>query len=76
MEQNQSRIVNVRKTDTGEICAVKLDTGEEMTLQDAIVRAEQGYIDGVIVSTDRAGNKCLHSKRGQPNYKLSNLPSF
>lgn len=71
-----SRITNVRKTDTGEICAVKLDNGQEMELQQAVSLAENKGIDGVIVGTDRAGNKYLHSSKGQPNYKLSELPEF
>lgn len=71
-----AKITNVRKTKSGDICEVKLDNGQEMKLQDAVSLASQGGIEGVIVSTDRAGNPYLHSKRGQENYKLAELPEF
>ena len=71
-----SKIVNVRKNADGDICAVKLDNGTELSLQDAVELTNKGGIDGVIVGTDRAGNPYLHSKRGQYNYKLDTLPEF
>ena len=71
-----AKITNGRKTVDGDICAVKLDNGQSMSLQDAVQLANQGGIEGVIVGTDRAGNPYLHSKRGQINYKLSELPQF
>lgn len=71
-----SKITNVRKTETGDICAVKLDNGQEMNLQEAVALATNGGIEGVIVSTDRAGMPYLHSKRGQIGYKLADLPEF
>lgn len=71
-----AKITHVRKTETGDICAVKLDSGQVMSLQDAVSLTNQGGIEGVIVSTDRSGNAYLHSKRGQPNYKLAELPEF
>ena len=71
-----ARITNVRKSETGNISAVKLDNGRELSLQDAVNETRQGNIDGVIVGTDRAGNCYLHSKRGQMDYKLSELPEF
>lgn len=71
-----AKITHVRKTSSGDICAVKLDNGNEMKLQDAVSLASKGGIDGVIVGTDRAGNGYLHSKRGQLGYKLSELPEF
>lgn len=71
-----AKITNVRKTESGDICEVKLDNGQEMKLQDAVSLASQGGIEGVIVGTDRAGNPYLHSKRGQADYKLAELPEF
>lgn len=71
-----AKITNVRKTVDGDICEVRLDNGQSMKLQDAVKLANQGGIEGVIVGTDRAGNPYLHSKRGQDNYKLSELPEF
>lgn len=71
-----AKITNVRKTETGDICAVKLDNGQEMTLKNAVSLAQQGGIEGVIVGTDRADNPYLHSKRGQIDYKLAELPEF
>lgn len=71
-----AKITNVRKTVDGDICAVRLDNGQSMSLQGAVQLANQGGIEGVIVGTDRAGNPYLHSKRGQANYKLSELPQF
>lgn len=67
-----AKITNVRKTVDGDICEVRLDNGQSMKLQDAVKLANQGGI----VGTDRAGNPYLHSKRGQDNYKLSELPEF
>ena len=71
-----NKITHVRKTETGDICAVKLSDGSEMTLQQAVEAAKADKIEGVIVGTDRAGGEYLHSKRGQPDYKLADLPEF
>lgn len=71
-----SIITNVRKNSSGDIVAVKLSDGREMNLRDAVVLAEKAQIDGVVVGTDRAGNKYLHSKRGIADYRLSELPPF
>lgn len=70
------RITHVRKTETGDICGVKLSDGAEMTLQEAVKATEGGKIEGVIVGTDRAGGAYLHSKRGQYDYKLADLPEL
>jgi arginine repressor len=70
------KITNVRKDETGKIVAVKTDTGMSMTISEAISQAQQGSIEGVIVGTDRDGGLYLHSKRGQYDYKLSELPEF
>lgn len=70
-----ARITNVRKAD-GSIVAVKLDNNQELSIADAIAYAKDGRINGVIVGTDRAGGEYLHSKRGQYDYKLDELPEF
>lgn len=71
-----SKITNVRKNDSGDITAVKLDNGSEMSLQSAVSVTKSGEIEGVIVGTDRAGSEYLHSKRGQIGYRLADLPEF
>jgi hypothetical protein len=70
------KIVGVRKNETGDITDVKLDNGQTMPLCNAVSMSENNEIEGVIVGTDRAGGKYLHSKRGQYDYKLAELPEF
>jgi hypothetical protein len=70
------KITNVRKDETGKITDVKTDTGEVMTISAAVSQAQKGNIEGVIVGTDRDGDLYLHSKRGQYDYKLAELPEF
>lgn len=71
-----AKIIGVRKSATGDISAVKLDDGQQLSLSSAISMAKNGDIEGVIVGTDRAGGEYLHSKRGQMGYKLMDLPEF
>lgn len=71
-----AKITHVRKSESGDIYAVKLDNGKEMSLEDAVKLTKKDGIEGVVVGTDRAGGEYLHSKRGQPDYKLADLPEF
>ena len=70
-----AKIVKVRKAN-GSIVAVKLDNNKELSITDAVESAKNGGIEGVIVGTDRSGDEYLHSKRGQLDYKLDDLPKF
>ena len=69
-------IKGVRKNEVGTITSVKLDDGSVLTIDEAIIATQQGKIDGVSVGKRVDGTVYLHSKRGIPDYKLSELPEF
>lgn len=75
-EIKMSRIVAVRKDETGSISAYKLDDGRVLSRYEAVDQADAGNIDGVASFTTRDGDKSVRSNAGQADYKLSDLPEF
>lgn len=71
-----SKIVAVRKNSDGSIGEYKLDTGEVLNVEDAVLKTNLGEIDGCSTFTTRDGHESIRSDRGQYNYSLSNLPEF
>ena len=71
-----SRIVAVRKDETGRITDYKLDNGKVLSHDRAVIETNAGTIEGCSTFTTRDGDTGIRSNRGQNNYKLSDLPNF
>ena len=71
-----SKVVAVRKDEKGKITDYKLETGEILDATEAISAVESGKIEGCMISESRDGDTFIRSKRGQADYKLSDLPEF
>lgn len=68
-------IVAVVKDEKGEINAYKLDNGEIVMKEQAVMLAKQGTIKGVTVATSKAGEEFLRSLPDQDkSNNLDNLP--
>ena len=71
-----SRIVAVRKDETGKIQQYKLDDGRVLDSMQAVKAVDVCDIEGCASFTTRDGDASIRSNRGQNNYSLSNLPEF
>lgn len=71
------RITNVRRNSSGIITDVKMNTGTEMSINEAISLAKDGEIESVIVGKTRHGSETLRSSpNNTPDDNLDNLPTF
>lgn len=71
------KITNVRKDENSEICAVKLDNGQELDIQNAIQMASNGQIENVTVGHSKLGQQYLRSyPNGSVEDNLDRLPEF
>lgn len=71
-----SKIVGVRRDETGSIDQYKFDDGRILSRGETVAEAEAGLIDGVSAFTTRNGDKSVRSNRGISNYSLDDLPEF
>lgn len=71
-----SKIVAVRKDDTGTITQYKLDDGRVLDKRSACIAVDKGEIEGCATFTTRDGDDAIRSNRGQADYKLDDLPTF
>lgn len=71
-----SKVVAIRKSETGSIDLYKLDNGQILTREQICAATNRGEIEGVSTFTTRDGDEAVRSDRGQPNYSLSDLPQF
>ncbi len=71
-----SRIVGVRRDDTGSISEYKLDDGQILSRDAAVKATDEGKIEGVSTFTTRNGDMAIRSDRGQEDYSLDSLPEF
>lgn len=71
-----SKVVAVRKDETGKITEYKLDNGKVLNHTEALVAVDSGEIEGCAKFTTRDGYEAIRSNRGQEGYSLSNLPTF
>lgn len=71
-----SKVVAVRKDNTGKIIEYKLDDGTVMNTMQAVNAVDAGEIEGCAVFTARDGSTSIRSNRGQYGYALSELPEF
>lgn len=68
-------IESVVKDEKGEITAYKLESGETIMKEQAIIMAKQGTIKGVSVAVSKKGEEFLRSlPDNDPNNNLTNLP--
>lgn len=74
---DKAKITKIKKNPDGDITDVLLDDGNVYSINDAIMLAKDGLIEGVNVGKSRQGREFL---RGNPNGvekdNLDNLPSF
>ncbi|WP_264851359.1 DUF3892 domain-containing protein [Clostridium omnivorum] len=76
-ENNNMRIVKVKKNSDGDITDIMLNDGAVYSIDDAISMAKHGTILGVNVGQARNGREYLRSNpNGQENDNLDNLPTF
>ncbi|NMA33791.1 MAG: DUF3892 domain-containing protein [Clostridiaceae bacterium] len=77
MDRETAEIVKVRKNSDGNITDVMLDNGNIYSLDEAIMMAKVGLIQGVNVARSKNGREYL---RSDPNDdrddNLDNLPTF
>ncbi|WP_125153069.1 DUF3892 domain-containing protein [Clostridium rectalis] len=68
-------IVSVSKDKNGEIVAYKLENGEVISKEQAVIMAKQSSIKGVSVAISKLGEEFLKSlPDGDINNNLENLP--
>lgn len=74
---NVTKIVKVKKNPDGDITDVMLDNGNTLSINQAVMMAKDGLIEGVNVGRSKSGTEYL---RGVPNGiesdNLDNLPTF
>lgn len=71
------KITHVRRNDQGDITAVKLDDGQELTLEQAVEMAASKQIEDISVGHSKFGVPYLRTyPNGTDDDNLDNLPSF
>jgi len=74
---NKSKISKVKKNPDGDITDIMLENGNVYTVDEAIMMARDGLIEGVNVGKARNGREYL---RSNPNDRegdnLDNMPTF
>jgi len=71
---NKSKIIRVRKNSDGDIVDIMTDSGDIYSVNEAIVLANYGLIDGVSVGLSRNGREYIRSNPN--NTTLDNLDSL
>lgn len=70
-------IIKVRKNSDGDITDVMLDNGNVYSVNEAIIMAKDGLIEGVCVGRAKNGREYLRSNpNGTEKDNLDNLPTF
>ncbi len=74
---NQSKIIKIKKNPDGDITDVMLNNGNVYSINDAIMMAKDGLIEGVNVGRAKNGREYLRSNPNDvKNDNLDTLPSF
>lgn len=74
---DKARIIKVRKNANGDITDVMLEDGTVYAINDAVMMAKEGLLEGVNVGKSRDGSQFLRSNpNGLKNDNLDNLPTF
>ncbi|TDT61124.1 DUF3892 domain-containing protein [Fonticella tunisiensis] len=74
---DKSKIIKVKKNPDGDITDVMLDNGNVYSINEAIMMAKDGIIEGVNVGRAKNGREYLRSNpNGEVNDNMDNLPVF
>lgn len=74
---NKSKIVKVKKNPDGDITDVMLENGNVYSINEAIMMAKDGLIEGVNASKAKNGREYLRSNPNNNDYdNLDNLETF
>ncbi len=74
---DKAKITKIKKNPEGDITDVMLDDGNVYAINDAIMMAKDGLIEGVNVGKSRQGREFLRSNPNDVEKdNLDNLPSF
>jgi hypothetical protein len=74
---NKSKILKVKKNPDGDITDVMLENGNVYSVDEAIMMARDGLIEGVNVGKARNGREYLRSNpNDNEGDNLDNMPSF
>jgi hypothetical protein len=74
---NKTRILKVKKNPDGDITDVMLENGNVYSINEAMMMARDGLIQGVNVGKARNGREYLRSNpNGDENDNLDNMPIF
>ena len=74
---NKSKILKVKKNPDGDITDVMLENGNVYSINEAIMMARDGLIEGVNVGKARNGREYLRSNpNDSEGDNLDNMPSF
>jgi hypothetical protein len=77
MENDNSKIVKIKKDHAGMISEVMLEDGTVLPINHAILRAKEGRIDGAIVVRGKDGGEYLRTDpNSYPIDNLMDLPRF
>ena len=71
-----SKVVAIRRGETGSIELYKLDDGRCIDRETIVKEADEGKIDGVSSFATQDGARAVRSDRGLPDYNLSSLSEF
>lgn len=74
---DKTRIIKVKKNPDGDITDVMLENGNVFSINDAIMMAKDGIIEGVNVGHAKNGKEYLRSNpNNSKDDNLDNLPMF
>ena len=77
MENDNAKIVKVKKNKDGMISEVMLENGITLPINHAILRAKEGRIDGAIAIRGKDGGEYLRTDpNSYPIDNLNDLPNF
>lgn len=75
--QDRTRIIKVRKNNEGDITDVMLENGNVYSINEALVMARDGLIQGVNAAHSKNGRDYLRSNpNDEKEDNLDNLPAF
>lgn len=74
---DKSKIVKVKKNSQGDITDVMTENGNVYSIDEAVMMAKDGALEGVNVGRAKNGREYLRSNpNGNENDNLDNLPTF
>jgi hypothetical protein len=77
MQEDNSKIVKIKKNHDGSITEVMLENGTVLPINHAILQAKEGRIDGAIVIRGKDGGEYLRTDpNSYPIDNLMDLPTF